>query len=257
VKNAAIAIVLAAGIAAPAMAQTVVELRFEPVAGSIGSDVGGVWTTTASTVTFWMQARASRQGGDNFGVIRVSNGATAPSSISVNGVGNIARGTVNATRRGRSNAFRAAGTSGGAQEGATGNAAGQSGETNPGNENGFWTATSLTRFDAYRGFQAANQDADGNPLTPWGAAITDGSFTAWTNVYAVTVNATAFGNSTISAAAFANIGIAVQAVGSNDVINLLPSPVATSGSRAISFVPTPAAAALLGLGGLVAGRRRR
>jgi MYXO-CTERM domain-containing protein len=256
-KAIGIAAVVAAA-AGSALAQATFELQIVPIGvGATGSN--GAYTTSNSTVSFWLQARVARPAGqNNYGVVRVGPGTT-PSSIALAGDASIARGTVNATRRGRANPFRGSGTSGGAFENATGNAPTQVSSSNQGNENGFWTASSLTRWDAYRGFQLDNDDADGNYLNPWGDPRTDGSFTPWVNIYAFSVNTTNLQNNLVNISIFAsaNVGVAVQTQGSNDVIDLLASPVNVSGAGSVLFTPTPGAAALLGLGALAAGRRRR
>jgi uncharacterized protein (TIGR03382 family) len=212
-------------------------------------------------VSFWFQARGrNAANANNFGIVRVGNGTT-PSSISLTGPATIARGNANSagTRRGRTTALRFTGTSGGDFELATGNAPSQTNpNANQGNENGFWTPTAINRWDAYQGFQRANmEDADGNYVNPYGTPIRDGSFTAWTNIYAITVNFTSFGDANVTGFAWGNLGATTTIVGSNTIIDLLASPLSGTATQGIRYIPTPGAAALLGLGALAVGRRRR
>jgi MYXO-CTERM domain-containing protein len=255
---------IAASLAGSAVAQTSFEYRLVlNTNGTAGAAAAGNnFTTSNTTISFWLQARAARQGGDNFGIIRVGLGPT-PADITISGDATIARGNANSTgsRRGRVTSFRFTGTSGGAFEATTGNAPTQTNpNANQGNENGFWTPQAINRWDAYLGFQRPNQEDDeGNYVNPWGAPITDGSFTPWQNIYAFTVNTTNVANNVVpvSARAWGNIGVTTQIVGSNTNIDALTTPVFQTLTGSVTFVPTPGAAALLGLGALAAGRRRR
>ena len=260
-KKTAFAIVLAAGFAAPVLAQPAFEYQFVPLAGTPGMTVGDGFETTASSVSFWFQARARNAvGANNFGIVRVGNGFT-PSSLSLTGPATIARGNANlsGTRRGRTTGLRFTGTSGGDFELAAANAPAQiNPNANQGNENGFWTPTVINRWDAYQGFQRASLfDADDNYVNPYGTPITNGAFTEWLNIYAVTVNFTAFGTSTVTGFAWGNLGRTTTIVGSNTIIDLLVAPVSSTASIRVTQIPAPGAAALLGLGVLAAGRRRR
>ncbi len=260
---------MAAAATGTAMAQATFEFRLIPNTLPTGmlaaTQTPGVnnFETSNTVASFWLQARGARPAGQtNFGIIRVGLGPT-PAFITLTGDGTIARGGANAsaTRRGRVTNLRFTGTSGGAFEVATGNAPTQvNPNANQGNENGFWTASAINRFDAYIGFQRANlEDSDGAYVNPWGAPIVDGSFGAWTNIYAFEVRTTNLANNVVgvNARAWGNLGAQTQIVGSNTNIDALLTPVLQTLTGSVTFVPTPGAAALLGLGMLAAGRRRR
>lgn len=265
-KNLALALVAAAGIAAPAFAQTTptsatFEFRLVPQGAASSLVSGG--NTTLSSVTFFVQARAQTANNTtNYGVHRwasLPSGQTA--TITATG-GTLARAISTGTSFGR---FRGGSAVNFAalrptvtpdtSNTATGNVTTGS---NPG-VNGVWTASSISGIDAYRGNSYASSDPEtgdpiANPLLA--TLVTNGSFSPWANLYSFTVTASSFGTVTLNASGSLNIAVSVTDTG-NWTPDLLPFVTAANTTFSFNYIPTPGAAALLGLGGLMAARRRR
>jgi hypothetical protein len=298
-------IVAAAGLAASAQAQYVMELRLiaDGQAGSPGGpnaastfsapDLGNV---TQTRVGFWLQARVSQTTGQNWGVTRVSSpaggGASQIALVDPAAAASISRGTVNSggSLFGRGIPYR----NGGANSGNTGNTAGNApfpggaGNENGGLDNGGAGAlmTRIYGFDAYVGATRADTDADadgdvddngdGVPEQPWrvnGAAAnpsqdgtpfaSDGTFAPWANVYRFYVDITNFNsvrNIVLNAAGLVNGAIQASPTsqgGATYAMQLSAGQVIQAPALTLHVTPTPGAAAVLGLGGLAAMRRRR
>jgi hypothetical protein len=272
VKNLALALVAAAGIAAPAFAQTTptsatYEFRLVPQ-GAASSLVNG-GNVTSPSVTFFVQARAMTAANTtNYGVHRwasLPNGDTA--TISSTG-GTLARANSSTTNFGRFRgstavnfSYQRPSASPDSSNTATGNV---STGTNP-TVNGLWSATSISRIDAWRGNSFAsttpNPDPDGDPLplpNPFlSTLVTDGSFSPWANLYSFTVTASSFGTVVVNASGGLNIARFVTNANGPWEPDLLPNVTSATTAFSFNYIPTPGAAALLGLGGLMAARRRR
>jgi uncharacterized protein (TIGR03382 family) len=263
VNKIALGIVAVAGIAGAAFAQATrplsatYEFRLVPQGAASGLVSGG--DSTLTSVTFVLQARATTANNTtNYGIHRLSTGAVAATNAT------LARASSNAaTNFGR---FRGPGlinnfaavAAGAGSNSATGNAAGADATSNV---NGRISADgrSIGQIDAWRGAQTASSNSDGDPIAnPFVATlVTDGSASVWANLYSFTASAdNGAGSVTVSASGFVNIAAFFADVGGNWTSDLLAAP--TQVSTTFSWIiPTPGAAALLGLGGLVAGRRRR
>lgn len=267
-KNLALALVAAAGIAAPALAQTTptsgtFELRLVPQGAASGLVNGG--STSLSSVTFFVQARVTTANNTtNYGINRWSQATITASSGSTLTRANSSSGT----RFGRfaapapQNNFTAFASGNSAANSASGNAATPS-TSNDVNGRIAVGGGSIGSIDAYNGAQFAPiagtdpiDDPSGNPLRPF--LVTNGGPSAWANLYAFTITANPSGTTTVTAAGNLNMIALVSfqdAFGGNWFVASLNqvTPVTTT----FSFIPTPGAAALLGLGGLMAARRRR
>ena len=257
-----IAIVAAAGLASAAFGQVrptsaTYGFRLVPQGAASGLTNGG--STTLTAITFVLQAQATTAAGTtNYGVHRMSSGTiTAATST-------LSRGLSNGTNWGRFRgpglinnfAAQAAGTG---SNSATGNAAALDLASNV---NGRFNAgnTVLSQIDAWRGAQTASSDINGDPVAnPFDATlVTDGSPSVWANLYSFTVLANANASSAgASVTGFLNIAAFYADVGGNWTSDLLAAPTQVSTSFNWNIIPTPGAAALLGLGGLAAARRRR
>jgi hypothetical protein len=250
--------------------------------GSV-ANIGDPAAVTATRIGFWLQARVAQTSGENWGVVRASSpaGGTAASFISVSdpsGASSLSRGSVNAanTNFGRGSGYR----NGGTNTANTGNNAGNSpfpgstGNENGGLDNGGAGAlmTRVYAFDSYVGAtrNAANPD---DPSQPWnvngalgaGAPVpSDGTFSPWASVYRVWVDVTNFNavrDITVSASALLNGALQAAPTdpsqGSWAMQIAVNNGVVANASYVFHVVPTPGAAAMLGLGGLAAMRRRR
>lgn len=282
-------IVMAAGLAASAQAQTQWTFEMRLIAdGTAGAptgvgtayNIGNPAAVTASRVGFWLQARVSQTGGQNWGITRASlpsGGGTSFITLSDPAAGSsLSRGTVNSANSnyGRGTGFR----SGGTATGQTGNAAGSApypsgtNNNNGGLDNGGSGAvmTRVYGFDAYVGATRNASDPD-NIYNPWGvngAANTSGAdapsvpvgeFSPWANLYRVWVDITAFDGRTVTlnASALLNGSVQTSDVGGGLFPMQLSPGQTLSASTTFTVTPTPGAAAMLGLGGLAAMRRRR
>jgi hypothetical protein len=266
VKNLALALVAAAGIAAPAFAQTTptaatFEFRLVPQ-GAASSLVNG-GNVTSPSVTFFVQARAqTAPNTTNYGVHRwasLPNGDTA--TISSTG-GTLARATSSGANFGRfrgGTAVNFAALRPTASPDTSNTATGNVSTGSNRGVNGVWSASSISGIDAYRGFSYTSVDEDtgdpiANPLLA--TLVTDGSFSAWANLYSFTVTASSFGTVNVNASGALNLAVSVTDTGTWTP-DLLPSVTPASTAFSFNYIPTPGAAALLGLGGLMAARRRR
>jgi hypothetical protein len=272
VKNFALALVAAAGIAAPAFAQTTptaatFEFRLVPQ-GAASSLVNG-GNVTSPTVTFFVQGRAQTAANTtNYGVHRWAsraNGDTATIS-STNGTlvravssGSTAFGRFRGGTVGNFTALRPTVTPDNSNT-PTGNVSTGDNRT----VNGLWSATSISSIDAWRGNSYAStapdpNDPDGDPVAlpvPF-PVVTDGSFSAWANLYSFTVTASSFGTVTLNATGSLNLAVRFSNSTGPWVPDLLPNVTPVNTAFSFNYIPTPGAAALLGLGGLMAARRRR
>lgn len=244
--------------------------------------IGDAGNVTATRIGFWLQARVSQTANQNWGIVRASSpaGGTSASFIavtdSVAGGSMLTRGTTNSnnTNFGRGTGYR----NGGAGTGQTGNNAGNApfpGST--GNENGGLDnggAGAVTRrvyaFDAYVGSTRPAPNPD-EPSQPWnvngaqgaGSPVADGQFSPWANLYRVWVDITNNSARTVTVTASALLNGAIQAAPTDASQASWAMQIAVNngvvGTASYSFnvVPTPGAAAMLGLGGLAALRRRR
>lgn len=272
--------IVVAGLASAALAQTPVytfEHRLIPD-GAAGAPTGA-WTqfaignpaaVTATRIGFWLQARVSQTGGTNYGIGRAGNGATPNASfISTSDAGStLARGAINAggTQHGRGTGYR----NGGSNVGETGNAAGSAaypGSAN--NQNGGLDSGNrrIYGFDSYVGATRNGvDDGEGNFSNPWGvnggaagAAVPTGEFSPWANLYRFYVDIGTNNGQTVvlNYTVQLNGTLQTQDVGGGLFPLQLGAAQLVNGSYTFTMVPTPGAAAVLGLGGLVAARRRR
>ncbi|MDP1660986.1 MAG: hypothetical protein Q8L55_03640 [Phycisphaerales bacterium] len=283
-KSIVLAVLSAAGLAAVAQAQTVYtfEMRLIPD-GAAGAPTGS-WSShaegaTATRIGFWLQARVSQTGGQNWGIGRFS-APPAPNCdfITVTdsaGGTTLQRGTVNSgTQHGRGAGFR----TGGVNVGATGNSGTSAAFPGPtGNENGGIDSggTRIYGMDAYVGSQRAgilNPDTE-ELQNPWavngGAAsltaapVPTGQFSPWANLFRVWLVPTNSGTvRTITLNASGQLNGTQQAAetstGSGSWAMQLGAGQTVTAQYSFSYgIPTPGAAALMGMGMLAAGRRRR
>lgn len=270
--------IVAAGVAMPALAQYTIEFRI--IADGDAGAPTGTWaqqplSTTATAIGFWLQARVSQTTGTNFGIGRMTSPAVPGVSLLTvtDAVGSqMNRGAINAagTQHGRGQGYR----SGGVNVGAAGNAAGAGAfPSTTNNQNGGLDSgnTRIWGFDAYAGATRTGiDDGDGGTTNPWGingsatpGSVPLGEFSNWANLYrfvvlptnsnserVITLNATAQLNGTI--------GSQETSPGSGSWALQLAPGVTRSAQYSFTYgIPTPGAAALLGLGGLAAARRRR
>jgi len=252
-------------------------------------------TTTATRIGFWVQARVMQDGGQNWGIGRFS-APPSPNCdfITVTdaaGGTTLQRGQINVATAATPQNGRGAGyRTGGLNVGATGNASGAAafpGVTN--NENGSFDNGSARIYgmDAYVGDTRADtdgdldgdldDDGDGLPENPWrvnGAATPNGATTSgtpvalntwspWANLYRVWVVPTNSGSErTITLNVSGQLNGTVQAAptaqaGSNFALQLGAGQTLSAQYAFTYGIPTPGAAALMGVGMVAAGRRRR
>lgn len=270
---------------ATASAQYTFEMRLIPdgVAGAptgLGTQypIGNPSAVTATRIGFWLQARVAQTLNQNWGIDRFSRPAAAQGGgeafIRVTDPANamaISRGTVDAanTLYGRGVGYRF----------------GPNGDTNNTNaantgtnfENGHLDATGpegaatmIYNIDDYMGptrTGAANPWGvnGGTGGVPWPS---NGTFAPWANLYRVWIDIYDFSarSVTIDARGLLNGTVQTQNIGNNlwpMQTNVPAGQVATSvytlttSQFNFTIIPTPGAAAMLGLGGLAALRRRR
>lgn len=285
-------IVAVAGIAASAQAQYVFEMRLiadgqagapTPANSGPAFPIGDVANVQASRIGFWLQARVSQTTGQNWGVVRATSpaGGSSASFISVSdpaGATSLARGQtgrVGATDRfGRAMGYQ----NGGSASGSTGNTGtsvpfpGSTGNQNGGLDNGGagLLPTRAYAFDAYVG---STRNGDGDPdNNPWGINggaqsaphPSDGTFSPWATLYRVYVDVgslTTVRTITLNASALLNGAIGANPTDDSFASWAMQLAVQQGQVRTTDFTfavaPTPGAAAMLGLGGLAAMRRRR
>lgn len=256
-------------------------------------NIGNPAAVTASRIGFWLQARVSQTTGQNWGITRASSpaggGASQITVTDVGGSAAISRGAVNSggSLFGRGVGYR----NGGANSGNTGNTAGNAafpggaGNENGGLDNGGAGAlmTRIYGFDAYVGATRADTDfdsdgdvddnGDGLPENPWGVngashpmnvsgTPVDGGMSPWANLYRFYIDIGSFATErdiVLNASALLNGAIQAAATspgGATYAMQLSPGQT-VQGAYTFHVVPTPGAAAVLGLGGLAAMRRRR
>lgn len=283
-------IVLAAGLAASAQGQVQHTFEMRLIAdGTAGApsglgtaySIGNPAAVTASRIGFWLQARVMQTGGgDNWGITRASlpaGGGTSFITLNDPAAGSsLSRGTISSsnTTFGRGNGYRSGGTATGQTGNAAGSAAFPSGtnNNNGGLDNGGSGAlmTRIYGFDAYVGATRNAVDPD-NIYNPWGVngasnntgaaidPVAQGTFSPWANLYRVWVDIASFSGRTvvINASALLNGSMQTSDVGGGLFPMQLSPGQTLSTSTTFTVVPTPGAAAMLGLGGLAALRRRR
>jgi uncharacterized protein (TIGR03382 family) len=290
------AFVVAVGTASALAQNYTFQMRLIPDTdpASPGGPTAALTYTGASRIGFWLQARVSQTSGENWGITRASSPAGNNASfISIADPANatsLGRGAVNTggTLFGRGLPYR----NGGANSGQTGNIAGSTAfPSSSGNENGAldnggagFLATRLYGFDSYVGATRADTDfdsdgdvddnGDGTPENPWGVNggshaanvsgtpwPSDGTFAPWANLYRFYVDIGSLANGrviTVNASALLNG--AIQAAPTSEGGSTYAMQLSAGQALTTSFtinVPTPGAAAVLGLGGLALGRRRR
>lgn len=289
-KSIVMAVLSAAGIAASALGQNGQQtptgnpagyvFEFRIVADSDAGAPSGVWTNhglsnTATQIGFWLQARVAQTVNQNWGIVRVTPPAvpeTSTISVSDSAGSSMQRahsGNVGANPRyGRGAGYR----NGGSNTGPTGN----SGTSQPfpsavGNENGGIDSggARIYNFDAFVGGQRTGDgDPDNNPWGINGGAQSaphpsDGTFSPWASVYHFDLFPTnVLTQRTITITAFAQIqgARAVEATDDSFVNWAMRVGPGRNMFAEYSFqygIPTPGAAALMGLGMLAGARRRR
>ncbi|MFT3683470.1 MAG: hypothetical protein QM783_00865 [Phycisphaerales bacterium] len=290
-RTALFALVAAAASSeALAQSQYTFEIRLIPD-GAAGAP-SGPWQTyplgdpanvTATRIGFWLQARVSVTGGaENWGIVRAASPAGDASFItaSANFDVSVSRGSTNGGNSifGRGSGYR----NGGAQTGNTGNDVGSApfpGTAN--NENGALDnggSGSLTRrvygFNSWVGDTRAAANPD-EPSQPWnvngasgaGSPVPSGQFSPWASLYRVWIDITPFASPgpgnypqmSVSASAWLTGSIAaVPTDASQQTWQMLEGPgQLLTASYSFYVVPTPGAAAAVGLAGVFASRRRR
>lgn len=282
----AMAAIAAGGVVSIANAQPTgnppgYEYEFRIIAdGDVGAPTGpGTLfprTTVSSQIGFWLQARVRQSVNENWGITRVSPPAAPETSFVTvtDSVGSsLQRGTTNSsnTNFGRGSGYR----NGGPNTGATGNAGGSvafPGVTN--NQNGAIDSggTRIYSFDSYVGSDRPPQNAD-DPSNPWGVngSLTPSSpipsdgvtWSPWASVYRFVVLPTnSLSQRTITLDAYALINGAVAVRPTDAGLSRYAMEVGPGRNMGATYsftygIPTPGAAALLGMGALTAGRRRR
>jgi len=249
---------------------------------SIGDDLAHV---QASRIGFWLQARVAQTVNQNWGVVRATSpaGGSSASFITVSdptGGAVLTRGQtgrVGATDRfGRGMGYQ----NGGSATGNTGNSGtsvpfpGSTGNLNGGLDNGGAgvVTTRTYAFDAYVG---STRTGDGDPANnPWGVnggaqsapVPSDGTFSPWATLYRVYIDLSNLATSrTVVLNASALLNGAIGANPTDDSFSSWAMQLAvqqgqvrtTDFTFVVAPIPAPGAAAVLGLGGLAAMRRRR
>lgn len=293
----AMAAVAACGLASSVFAQTNTNdpagyhFEFRIIAdGEIGAPIGPgtvlPLTPTATQIGFWIQARVVQTINENWGITRVSPPAAPETSFVTvtDAVGStLARGSTNGanTNFGRGSGYRNGGPSNASPANtASGNDAGSvafPGITN--NQNGAIDsgATRIYSFDSYVG-STRNPVSSDDPTNPWrvnGAANngnaaagtpvpSDGTtYSDWANVYRFVVLPTNVNSQrVISLNAFAMVQGAIGVHPTDASLSSYAMEVGPGRSMSANYtftwgIPTPGAAALMGMGMLAAGRRRR
>lgn len=285
-------IVAVAGIAASAQAQYTFEMRLiadgqagapTPANSGPAYPIGDVANVQASRIGFWLQARVAQTTGQNWGVVRATSpaGGSSASFISVSdpaGGSVLSRGQtgrVGATDRfGRAMGYQNGGTATG-NTGNTGSSVafpGSTGNQNGGLDNGG-SGVVTTRSYAFDAYVGSTRNGDGDPdNNPWGINggaqsaphPSDGTFSPWATLYRVYIDLSQLSNTrTVVLNASALLNGAIGANPTDDSFASWAMQLAVQQGQVLgtSFTfqvaPTPGAAAVLGLGGLAAMRRRR
>jgi hypothetical protein len=258
--------------------------------GDVGAPIGPGTimprTAIATQIGFWIQARVVQTANENWGITRVSP-PPAPDTAFLNvtdAVGStLARGATNAanTNFGRGTGYRNGGPANASPANTpSGNDAGSvafPGITN--NQNGAIDsgATRIYSFDSYVG-STRNPVSSDDPTNPWrvnGAANggdasagvpipSDGvTFSPWASVYRFVLLPTNVNSQrTITLNAFAMIQGAIGVHPTDPSLSSYAMEVGPGRNMTATYaftwgIPTPGAAALMGVGMLAAGRRRR
>jgi hypothetical protein len=283
VPSVVAAMILAAG-AGSALGQTptyTFEMRLIPD-GAAGAPSGPGTTypigdpsgAVATRIGFWLQARVSQVGGQNWGIARATSPSGGQSFVRVTDAASstsLQMGTVNAsnTQTGRGSGYRANGV------------LGDNGLLDNGGSGGlvrrayaFDCYVQDVRFDT--DFDAdgdVDDDGDGLPENPWrvngavgqsnasGVPIPDGVFSPWASLYRVWIN---IGNPasvrdiTLDASALLIGAVRVEPTAPGSAGFAIVSGPGQTLTTTYSFhlVPAPGAA-VLGIGGLALGMRRR
>lgn len=283
-----LATLVAAGLAVPALAQShTYEMRLiadgdagAPVGAWAQAPIGNPAAVTVTRIGFWLQARVSQTSGTNYGIARVSSPNGGVATIVLTDSANqssMQRGARNAggTLHGRGAGY----TGSGVNVGATGNSPTSAAfPSGVGNDNGGLDSGNdrIYGFDAYVGATRSGaaidpEDPGAGYYNPWningapavaganGPSVPNGQFSPWANIYRVWVDITSNDGRTIvlSASALVNGTIQTADVGGGLFPLQLHSGQVMEASYSFTVVPTPGAAAMLGLGGLAAMRRRR
>jgi hypothetical protein len=263
----ALALAAAAGVA---NAQTLEYRIVERFNDTVVDQADAAPTASAGTVgtaadkTLWFVVQA-----------RVTGLAGGAGDFTVHGLGGFA-GAVNITTGGGGGSFKAtgtAGTGGNPTNNSPSNFYPASGAPNP----GFGTGAALYSpfrlvSDLGAGGNGTRASVAANALTDivgatGGAALanlTDGIFdnsnwgvNTWVNVYTFQYDVTAFNARTVTFQTSFVGSTFFNAVDGSGVPNAIPFQGESQGSYTVTITPAPGAAALLGLGGLLAARRRR
>lgn len=250
-------------------------------------NIGDVNNVQVSRIGFWLQARVGQTVNQNWGVVRATSpsGGTSASFITVTdptGGSAMSRGHVGQTGLsapgtaafGRALGYR----NGGSATGNTGNSGtsvpfpGSTGNLNGGLDNGGGgvVTTRVFAFDSYVGStRPGSGDASDNPWgvnggLPSAPVPSDGTMSPWASLYRIYIdvsNLNQVRDVVLNASALLN-----GAIGANPTDDSFASwamQLAVNQGQVVgtSFTfhvaPTPGAAAMLGLGGLAAMRRRR
>jgi hypothetical protein len=267
------ALAVLAGCAASAFAQTptyTFEMRL--IADGDAGAPTGTWAQlpndpNAPRIGFWLQCRVSQTSGQNYGMARVSSPPLpGSSSISLSGAAGalLERGTVNAagTQFGRGSGFRVSNGTRAAWDTAAQSAPDAGAYPSAlHNDNGAFDTgqTRIYGFDAWIGAQ--RNTANAADPNPWGDPLVgSNTFSPWANIYRfVVVNSvTANTTVTINAAAQLNGTLGVVQVGETDWIMRMSAPQNGSASYQLPLnaIPTPGAAVMFGVGGVLVIRRR-
>jgi hypothetical protein len=291
-RNFVVSLVGVAGVAcafvAPVSAQSPYSFEMRLVADGTADapglgaqySIGNPAAVTATRIGFWLQARVAQTVNQNWGINRFSTpGATqggGDAFVRVNDSLNqmsISRGTVDVagTLYGRGTGYRFMDVANNNTN--TGNSAG------PNYENGFLnsagpegSANAITGIDSYMGAFRNSTPTDnpwgvngGAASAPWPS---DGTFAPWANLYRVWIDIYDFTarEVTVDARGLLNGAVQTQFIGgtfwpmqTNVPAGQVQASIftLTTSTYSFSIVPTPGAAAGLGLAGLAALRRRR
>jgi uncharacterized protein (TIGR03382 family) len=285
-KATALFVSAVGALAGSAVAQTYTfEMRLIPD-GATGAptglgtayNIGDPGAVTATRIGFWLQARVAQTVNQNWGIDRFSRPAASQGGgeafVRVNDSANqmsISRGTVDSgnTLYGRGVGYRN-GPNGNTNNTSTAN-------TGVNFENGHLdatgpegSATMIYNIDDYLGgFRNGSSNPwgvnGGTGGVPWPS---DGTFAPWANLYRFWVDIYDFTDRTVTvdARGLLNGTVQTQDIGggfwpmqTNVPAGQVATSIYTLTTSAFNFhiVPTPGAAAVLGLGGLAAVRRRR
>jgi hypothetical protein len=276
-------------LAASAMAQSNdfdYDLRIVEINGAVGNGGDVLLPAAGGVVSFWLQGRTTANSlapnRSNFGIGRISAGPTGQTPAFIRVTDSVAetrlgRGSIGASGTGanagvpltgRGPLFRTGGTSDSvvspwhsATQNGTG---GRPFPSGTGNEMGVFDQDGdrLHGFDCYGGFQRFGAD---NAFVAAGFTPNSlGETSVWYNLYRfdVLVSGNTGRSVTLNAAGYVAAFVAFREISAGVWVSNVTGPAAGSESAiapAFTFnvIPSPGAAALMGLGALAAGRRRR